>query len=436
MNAHAGRLVITGGTVARPHGERRRRRRRRGRPHRRGRAARARPAIARARRHRLHRVARPRRPARPPARARQGGGRDHRDRQPRRRARRLHRRRRDAEHRPGAGQRRRGRLRPRARASAPGCARCCPSGCITIGRDGEQLAPYGELSARRACTCSPTTATACRTPQLDAPRARVRQAARHRARPALRGQLAHQGRRHARGLVLQPPRPARLAGARRGADAVPRHRARAPHRRADALPAPQHGAQRRAGARRQGRGPARSPPRPRRTTSRSPTNCSTSYDAVYKVNPPLRTADDIAAHQGRPRRRHHRRHRHRPRAARAAHQGGAARPGAARHARAGDRAGAGASPSSTCRCAEVVAAAQLEAGGDRRRRRPSRSAGRGRASRPTWRCSTPPPSGRSCRRNLASKSRNTPYAGRTVRGKVRHTVFGGDVVVESGRATR
>ena len=27
--------------------------------------------------------------------------------------------------------------------------------------------------------------------------------------------------------------------------------------------------------------------------------------------------------------------------------------------------------------------------------------------------------------NLASKSRNTPYAGRTVRGKVRHTVFDG-----------
>jgi dihydroorotase len=38
--------------------------------------------------------------------------------------------------------------------------------------------------------------------------------------------------------------------------------------------------------------------------------------------------------------------------------------------------------------------------------------------------------------HLASKSRNTPYAGRTVRGKVRHTVFNGDVVVESGAAQR
>ncbi|CAB4886990.1 unannotated protein [freshwater metagenome] len=37
---------------------------------------------------------------------------------------------------------------------------------------------------------------------------------------------------------------------------------------------------------------------------------------------------------------------------------------------------------------------------------------------------------------LASKSRNTPYAGRTVRGKVRHTVFGGTAVVIDGEAQR
>ncbi len=37
---------------------------------------------------------------------------------------------------------------------------------------------------------------------------------------------------------------------------------------------------------------------------------------------------------------------------------------------------------------------------------------------------------------LASKSRNTPYAGRSVRGKVRHTVYGGDVVVLDGEAQR
>ncbi|MEY4338974.1 MAG: dihydroorotase [Actinomycetota bacterium] len=37
---------------------------------------------------------------------------------------------------------------------------------------------------------------------------------------------------------------------------------------------------------------------------------------------------------------------------------------------------------------------------------------------------------------LASKSRNTPYAGRTVRGKVRHTVLAGETVVVDGSATR
>ena len=37
---------------------------------------------------------------------------------------------------------------------------------------------------------------------------------------------------------------------------------------------------------------------------------------------------------------------------------------------------------------------------------------------------------------LASKSRNTPYAGRTVRGKVRHTIFNGTPVVVHGVALR
>ena len=56
--------------------------------------------------------------------------------------------------------------------------------------------------------------------------------ARHHARPALRGRRADQGRGDARGVVLQPPRPARLAGDRRGADGPPRHRAVPAHRRA------------------------------------------------------------------------------------------------------------------------------------------------------------------------------------------------------------
>jgi dihydroorotase len=37
---------------------------------------------------------------------------------------------------------------------------------------------------------------------------------------------------------------------------------------------------------------------------------------------------------------------------------------------------------------------------------------------------------------LASKSRNTPYAGRTVRGAVRHTIYEGTTVVIDGTAQR
>jgi dihydroorotase len=36
----------------------------------------------------------------------------------------------------------------------------------------------------------------------------------------------------------------------------------------------------------------------------------------------------------------------------------------------------------------------------------------------------------------ASRSRNTPYAGRRLTGKVRHTVFAGEPVVVDGEAQR
>jgi dihydroorotase len=37
---------------------------------------------------------------------------------------------------------------------------------------------------------------------------------------------------------------------------------------------------------------------------------------------------------------------------------------------------------------------------------------------------------------LASRSRNTPYAGRKLAGKVRHTVLQGELVVADGEAQR
>jgi dihydroorotase len=37
---------------------------------------------------------------------------------------------------------------------------------------------------------------------------------------------------------------------------------------------------------------------------------------------------------------------------------------------------------------------------------------------------------------LASRARNTPFAGRVLRGKVQHTILNGNVVVRDGEATR
>jgi dihydroorotase len=37
---------------------------------------------------------------------------------------------------------------------------------------------------------------------------------------------------------------------------------------------------------------------------------------------------------------------------------------------------------------------------------------------------------------MASKSRNTPFEGRAMRGRVRHTIFQGQPVVEDGAAQR
>ena len=37
---------------------------------------------------------------------------------------------------------------------------------------------------------------------------------------------------------------------------------------------------------------------------------------------------------------------------------------------------------------------------------------------------------------MASRSRNTPYEGREVRGKVRHTILAGEPVVIAGEAQR
>ena len=88
--------------------------------------------------------------------------------------------------------------------------RGAPGGCITIGRRGEQLAPFAELAAAGVHAVHRRRQRRA-GPAADAPRARVLARPRHHARPALRGRPAHRGRGDARGRVLQPARPARLA---------------------------------------------------------------------------------------------------------------------------------------------------------------------------------------------------------------------------------
>ena len=209
-------------------------------------------------------------------------------------------------------------------------------------------------------------------------------------------------------------RAAGLAGRRRGGDHRPRRAAGRPRRLAAARlprldgrlgrdPALGQGA-RLAGHR---RGHPAPPAADRRAGRRR-------YDPVFKVNPPLRTADDVAALRAGAGRRHDRRRRHRPRAARARGQGLRVGRGRARHARAGDRAVGGAwRPWSRPACSTGAGVA------DRMSARPARIGGLDGHGRPLeagapanlvlvdpaarW---TVDPAA------LATRSRNTPYAGR------------------------
>ncbi len=84
---------------------------------------------------------------------------------------------------------------------------------------------------------------------------------------------------------------------------------------------------------------------------------------------------------------------------------------------------------------DLLARMSWRAGPDRRDRRPARrSAPRGRPANlvvfdPTARWTVDPEA-------LASRARNTPYAGREVTGKVRHTIRHGELVVLDGEAQR
>ena len=162
-----------------------------------------------------------------------------------------------------------------------------------------------------------------------------------------------------------------------------------------------------------------------------------SYDPVFKVNPPLRTDADVAAVQGRawptapstaspPTTRPHTQEAKEaafdqaPPGMLGLRDGAGPRP---HRARPPDRRGARAA---------VVAAGRAS------------SASTTSTACPVGRGQPGQPHRRSTRRAtwvvdpaaLASRSRNTPYAGRTLTGQVRHTLLFGEPVVIDGEAQR
>ena len=159
--------------------------------------------------------------------------------------------------------------------------------------------------------------------------------------------------------------------------------------------------------------------------------CAESYDPVFKVNPPLRTDADVAGAAGRAGRRHDRRRRHRPRAARGRGQGERVGVGPARDARAGAGAVGRRRDDGRDRAARLA-----------RRRRPDVGAARRRsAGWPGTAARSPPgepanlllldPAARAVvdPAALASRSRNSPYAGRELPGRVVATFLRGEPTV-------
>ena len=97
-----------------------------------------------------------------------------------------------------------------------GSARCCPSGLDHRRPDRRAARALRRAALPPACTLFTDDGNGVQDPQL------MRHALKYRRQllgitgPALRGRTTHRGRGDARGLVLQPTRPARLAGDRRG----------------------------------------------------------------------------------------------------------------------------------------------------------------------------------------------------------------------------
>ena len=96
------------------------------------------------------------------------------------------------------------------RPSRPGCARSRPPAASPSAGAGTQLAPFAELAAAGVRLFT-DDGNGVQDPLLMRRALEYSRRARHHARPALRGRPPHRGCGHARGRVLQPPRPPGLA---------------------------------------------------------------------------------------------------------------------------------------------------------------------------------------------------------------------------------
>ena len=173
-----------------------------------------------------------------------------------------------------------------------------------MNREGTALGAFGELLLP-VSTCSPTTATACRI-HTHAPRAvlagalDITLAQQCEVASLTKGAVMHEGSCCSISACPVGRRSPRI-------DGPPRHRVVATHRHAHPSAAPVHRGQRELvrAAKAMGCGHAEAA----RTTSPSPT-ISHRVRRHLQVNPPLRTAADIADQPGSP--TAHRRDRHRP----------------------------------------------------------------------------------------------------------------------------
>ncbi len=166
---------------------------------------------------------------------------------------------------------------PRARR----CVNVFPTGGITKGLAGEELAPIGSMHGAGIVALTDDGHCVQNHEVMRRALEYARMFGLPDARP-LPGLQPRRAGRDARGLLEFRARPAGLARRGRGNDRDAQHPARGALRRADPLPAPQLRGQRPPPARSARPRRAASPARSARTTSRSPTNPSAASTRISR----------------------------------------------------------------------------------------------------------------------------------------------------------